>query len=104
MRDVGGFMEVILSVFKIVSLFLKGRKIFVICSSIKEANVSKKILKSYKIENSELSYLKDDDIILYTRSDTDEKDNIIKQKNKRIFLSTNFGGRGTDLQTNENEE
>ena len=88
----------------IITNFLKGRKILVICSSIKEANVLKKILKSYKIENSELSYLKDDDIILYTRSDTDEKDNIIKQKNKRIFLSTNFGGRGTDLQTNENEE
>ena len=84
--------------------FCKRKKNFSICSSIKEANVLKKLLKSFKNENSELPYLTDDDIILYTRSDTDEKDNIKKQKNKRIFLSTNFGGRGTDLQTNENEE
>ena len=88
----------------IITNYLKGRKILVICGSIKEANILKNKIKTYKIENSDISYLKDDDIILYTRSDTEEKDNINLKKNKRIFLSTNYGGRGTDIKTNKIEE
>lgn len=90
----------------IVTNYLKGRKILVICNSIKEANILKEKLKTFKfeIENSEISQLTDNEIALYTRSDTDEKKNIDIQKDKRIFLSTNLGGRGTDLQTNKKEE
>ena len=39
---------------------------------------------------------------MYTRNDNEEKYNI-KEK-KKIFLSTNIGGRGTDLKTNQEEE
>ena len=83
-----------------------GRKVLVICNSIKEANILKEKLKSYKIQlkNSEISHLTDNEIVLYTRSDTNEKENINVQRDKRIFLSTNLGGRGTDLRTNEEEE
>ena len=88
----------------IITNFLKGRKILVICSSIKEANILKEKLKNYKINSTKISNITDEDIILYTRSDTDEKYNIIRGKNKRIFLSTNLGGRGTDIQTNIEEE
>ena len=90
----------------IIINYSKGRKILVICESINEANILKEKLKTFKIniENSEISQLTDNEIVLYTRSDTDEKKNITLQKDKRIFLSTNFGGRGTDLQTNKDEE
>ena len=42
-------------------------------------------------------------ILLYTRSDTSEKDNY-KNKVGKIILSTNIGGRGTDIKTTEDEE
>ena len=88
----------------IITNFLKGRKILVICNSIKEANIIKDKLKLYKSESEEVLKITDDDIILYTRSDTSEKYNIKKGRNKRIILSTNLGGRGTDIQTSEEEE
>ena len=93
----------------IIINFYKGRKILVICNSIKEAKIIEKKLKD--IINIEIFginkdvFEKDDfrnSIILYTRSDT-EKANI-KKLNKRIILSTNLGGRGTDIQTTPKEE
>ena len=93
----------------IIINFYKGRKILVICSSIKEAKIIEDELK-YRIKPEQLNinnYTKTNEdykssIILYTRSDT-EKENI-KQKNKRIILSTNLGGRGTDIQTTQEDE
>ena len=93
----------------IIINFNKGRKILVICSSIKEAKIIEDELK-YRIKPEQLnidnvSKINEgykNSIILYTRSDT-EKANI-KQKNKRIILSTNLGGRGTDIQTTEEDE
>ena len=93
----------------IIINFYKGRKILVICNSIKEAKIIENELK--KIINIESFGIKKDliekedfrdSIILYTRSDT-EKTNI-KDKKKRIILSTNLGGRGTDIQTTVEEE
>ena len=89
--------------------FYKGRKILVICNSIKEAKIIEDELK-HRIKLEEIgldnNLVKNEDyknsIILYTRSDT-EKTNI-KQKNKKIILSTNLGGRGTDIQTSPEEE
>ena len=93
----------------IVINFYKSRKVLVICNSIREAKIIEKELKNriqpqkFGIDNN-LIAKEDfrDSIILYTRSDT-EKDNI-KQRKKRIILSTNLGGRGTDIRTSEEEE
>ena len=93
----------------IIINFYKGRKILVICNSIKEAKIIENELKklinieSFGINNN-LIEQEDfrESIILYTRSDT-EKTNI-KEKKKRIILSTNLGGRGTDIQTSIEEE
>ena len=93
----------------IIINFYKGRKILVICNSIKESKIiefnlkSQSLIKNFGISKNILA--KEDyrdSIILYTRSDT-EKTNI-KKKNKRIILSTNLGGRGTDIQTTPEEE
>ena len=95
----------------IIINFHKGRKILVICTSIKEAKFIEEKLKKFKTETliNDIKVKKDKNIndyksqiILYTRNDNYEKHNI-KEK-KKIFLSTNLGGRGTDLQTNEEEE
>ena len=89
--------------------FYKGRKILVICYSIKEAKIiQNELINRIQVEQlgiDPLSIAKEDfrdSIILYTRSDT-EKGNI-KIKEKRIILSTNLGGRGTDIPTTEKEE
>ena len=93
----------------IIINFYKGRKILVICSSIKEAKILEEELK--KNINIKDFGIKDkiiekedykESIILYTRSDTEQAN--ITKKNKRIILSTNLGGRGTDIKTNELEE
>ena len=92
----------------IIINFYKGRKILVICNSIKEAKIIEDELKNrIKLEQLNLGIkITNEDyknsIILYTRSDT-EKTNI-KQKDKKIISSTNLGGRGTDIQTSEEEE
>ena len=92
----------------IIINFYRGRKILVICNSIKEAKIIEDELKKFNIKplglDNDIVNKEDykESIILYTRSDT-EKSNI-KDKKKRIILSTNLGGRGTDIQTNEQEE
>ena len=85
-----------------------GRRILVICESIKEAQqLYKKLLsfniKSFKEKNP---FVKEDYknfILLYTRSDTSEKENY-KSKIGKIILSTNIGGRGTDIKTTKEQE
>ncbi len=93
----------------IIINYSKGRRILVICESIKEAIEIKKKLEDFEIESIKNEYpdreLKEDfkkQIVLYTRSDTNEKDNY--KKKEKIILSTNYGGRGTDIQTSEDEE
>ena len=95
----------------IIINYHKGRKILVICRSINEAKFIEEKLIKFKTETlvNEISTNKDknindykNEIVLYTRNDNNEKYNI-KEK-KKIFLSTNLGGRGTDLQTTQEEE
>jgi len=87
-----------------------GRRILVICESIKEARDLHKKLLDFDIKAFKEEYpfikLKEDYknfVLLYTRSDTSEKDNY-KNKVGKIILSTNIGGRGTDIKTTEDEE
>ena len=91
--------------------FYKGRKILVICSSIKEAKfIEEELKRKNRLNLKELNISPDlikekdyrDYIILYTRSDTEESN--IKIKGKKIILSTNLGGRGTDIKTDIKEE
>ena len=93
----------------IVNNFYKGRKILVICSSIGEAlSLQEKLINNFdiKILNLPDDIIQKEDykesIVLYTRSDTETSN--IKKKDKRIILSTNLGGRGTDIKTTEFEE
>ena len=79
-----------------------------ICESIKEARTLYNTLLKYDITSLKKKYdfIKEDYhsyILLYTRSDTSEKENYKKEKGK-IILSTNFGGRGTDLKTTIEQE
>ena len=85
-----------------------GRKILVICESIKEAQILHQKLLNFDISQlkEKIPFIKEDFknfILLYTRSDTAESDNY-KSKKGRIILSTNIGGRGTDIKTNEEQE
>ena len=85
-----------------------GRRVLVICESIKEAQTLYNKLLKYDITSLKKKYnfIKEDYhsyILLYTRSDTSEKENYKKEKGK-IILSTNFGGRGTDLKTTIEQE
>jgi len=93
--------------------YLKKRKILVICDSIMEAETIKnKICDEAKknanniFDNNKNFNIGDieSDIVLYTRSDKMKEDDLEKNINKKIFLSTNLGGRGTDLKTNQEEE
>lgn len=93
----------------IIINYSKGRKILVICESIKEARDIEKRLKYFPTQKIKEEYpnqnIKEDfneQILLYTRSDTNEKNNI--NKKQKIILSTNFGGRGTDIKTTNEEE
>jgi preprotein translocase subunit SecA len=85
-----------------------GRKILVICESIKEAQQLHKQLLTFDIKKfkEKNPFVKEDYknfILLYTRSDTSEKENY-KNKIMKIILSTNIGGRGTNIITNEEQE
>ena len=91
----------------------KKRKILVICDSIMEANKIKETIceqeqknsKNYNKNKDNSSYGDiENDILLYTRSDWVNEEFLEKNSNKKIFLSTNLGGRGTDLKTNQEEE
>ena len=92
----------------IIINYSHGRKILVICESIKEARILHNHLLKFDVKSlkEKYSFVKEDYksfIILYTRSDTSEKDNY-KNKGGKIILSTNFGGRGTDIKTTDDEE
>ena len=85
-----------------------GRKILVICESIKEAQTLHKKLLNFNINSlkEEYPFVKEsykNFILLYTRSDTSESENY-KNKIGKIIISTNIGGRGTDIKTSEEEE
>jgi preprotein translocase subunit SecA len=44
------------------------------------------------------------DIFLYLKNDEDDLQEKLNQSKKRIIISTNLGGRGTDIETSEQEE
>ena len=83
---------------EIIFHFSKGRKILVICSDIKEGYKLEKMLKG------DIMKLEDKDIFLYLKNDEDELQEKLNQNKKKIIISTNLGGRGTDIKTYEAEE
>ena len=88
---------------EIIFHYSKGRKILVICKDIKEGNNIKKLLEEDqkdKIINND--YKKE--IFSYLRNDDEELQNELKKTTNRIIISTNLGGRGTDIKTIEPEE
>ena len=80
---------------EIIFHFSKGRKILVICTDIKEG---------YKLETMLKEVDKNLDIFLYLKNDEDDLQEKLNQSKKRIIISTNLGGRGTDIETSEQEE
>ena len=82
--------------------FSKGRKILVICKDINEGiNIENKLKKNEFIsENPTIN----NNIFLYVRNDIDDLEEKLKATKKRIIISTNLGGRGTDIKTSIEEE
>lgn len=85
-----------------------SRRVLVICESNKETQDLYEKLKKFDIGPLKEKYpfvkeIHENFIILYTRSDTVESQNY-KNKEGKIILSTNIGGRGTDIKTTEEEE
>ena len=76
-----------------------GRKILVICQDIKEGMIIKELLEKEKfdLEYQDINYK--NDILLYLRNDEIEFQEKLDRKKKRIIISTNLGGRGTDIKT-----
>jgi preprotein translocase subunit SecA len=81
--------------------FSKGRKILVICKDINEGiNIENKLKKNEFIsENPTIN----NNIFLYVRNDIDDLEEKLKAKKKRIIISINLGGRGTDIKTSIEE-
>ena len=88
---------------EIIYHFSKGRKILVICKDINEGNNIELKLKEGKFEQKDFDIKIDENykknIFLYLRNDLDNLENDLKNTTKRIILSTNLGGRGTDIGT-----
>ena len=76
-----------------------GRKILVICQDIKEGMIIKELLEKEKfdLEYQDINYK--NDILSYFRNDEIEFQEKLDRKKKRIIISTNLGGRGTDIKT-----
>ena len=79
--------------------FSKGRKILVICRDINEGYQLKKQLEDFSKKDPTII----NNIFTYLRNDTDDQEQLNKT-NKRIIISTNLGGRGTDIKTTQEQE
>ena len=78
--------------------FSKGRKILVICKDIKEGDNIEHFLKS------DIFKLNEKDIFSYVRNDIDDIEENLRVTERRIIISTNLGGRGTDIKTSIEQE
>ena len=92
----------------IIINFSKGRKILVICDSIKEANCLKKDLDRFDLKDLIKKYKNIDNhyrenIILFTGYDMDKKD-YYNLKNKKIILSSYYVWRDINIKTTSEEE
>lgn len=93
---------------EIIYHYSRGRKILVICKDIDEGENIKKRLKEGKFElkniydNTDESYK--NDIFLYLRNDKDNVEKELRESKNRIIISTNLGGRGTDIDTTKDIE
>ena len=92
-------MHLIKICLEIIFHYSKGRKILVICQDIKEGKKIEELLKkeNFDLENQDVNYK--NDIDLYLRNDENEFENKLDKSKKRIIISTNLGGRGTDINT-----
>ena len=93
---------------EIIFEYSKGRKILVICKDIKEGNDITKMLQEREFipdnDNFLLNNSYKKDIFQYLRNDADNMENELNMAKKRIIISTNLGGRGTDIKTTDKEE
>ena len=82
--------------------FSKGRKILVICKDINEGlNIDNKLHEDkFVIQDPTIN----NNIFLYLRNDEDDLQEELIKTQKRIIISTNLGGRGTDIKTSPEQE
>ena len=87
---------------EIVYHFSKGRKILIICKDISEGlNIYNKLHgKNYIQKDPSIN----NNIFLYLRNDEDNLQEELSKTQKRIIISTNLGGRGTDIKTSAEQE
>ena len=82
--------------------FSKGRKILVICKDINEGiNIDNQLKKKDFVEKDPTIIA---NIFLYVRNDIDDLEEELSKTPKRIIISTNLGGRGTDIKTSHEQE
>ena len=84
---------------EIIFHYSRGRKILVICQDINEGLKLKELLEKEKfdLEYEDVNYKKD--ILLYLRNDDKDIQDKLNKTKERIIISTNLGGRGTDINT-----
>ena len=82
--------------------FMKGRKILVICKDINEGiNIDNNLHKDTFVKKDPTI---NSNIFLYVRNDIDDLEEELSRTPKRIIISTNLGGRGTDIKTTVSQE
>jgi len=89
---------------EIIYHYSRGRKILVICKDIDEGEIIKMKLKEGKFELKNIDESYKDDIFLYLRNDKDNVEKELTETKNRIIISTNLGGRGTDIDTTRDIE
>ena len=89
---------------EIIFHYSRGRKILVICQDINEGLKLKELLEKEKfdLEYEDVNYKKD--ILLYLRNDDKDIQDKLNKTKERIIISTNLGGRGTDIKTTVSQE
>ena len=81
---------------------MKGRKILVICKDINEGtNIDNNLHKDTFVKKDPTI---NSNIFLYVRNDIDDLEEELSRTPKRIIISTNLGGRGTDIKTTVSQE